>query len=283
MSEHIDVSLVLLANAVAPSSVLFRFERPCKVVDWGGEGVVLRVVDGVTEMIADDGRKRKKERFAEKVVAPGANAELNEMTERLKAATEQAGDVKIGEFKVTWGVKEGKLPAMIRCDGDFVCNETQFSRDIRMILLFVARELAQVVEPRRCVTRRAACRQAVMTVCREIVEIYRIKKMNEALRLDCRELVKYVVNRMESLRPGMMKERVPVCKTCFSMYDRVTVPGSSREPIGSLVRLPRVEEPRDRRLRSGLRLYHSFATDSMKRARATYSCRMPKRNPTHLY
>ena len=273
-------SLVLLANAVAPSSVLFRFERPCKVVDWSGEAVALRVVDGVTEMSADDGRKRKKERFAEKVVAPGASAELNEMTERLKKATEQAGDVKIGEFRVTWGVKEGKLPAMIRCEGDFVCNEGQFAQGIRMILLFVARELAQVVEPGKCVTRRAACRQAVMTACRESVEIYRIKKMNEALRFDCRELVKYVVNRMESLRPGMMKERVPVCKTCFSMYDRVTVPGIGGDPMGSLVRLPRVEEPRDRRLRSGLRLFHSFATDSMKRARATYSCRMPKR---HLY
>ena len=270
MSGCLDISLVLAANAVQPSSIPFRCQRPHVIQSYTGENIALTARDGITIMSIDDGRKVKKEKFLQKVVAPCDYSSLNHLADQLKQITEEVADITITEYSLTWGVKDGLDPCLIQCKGSYECNESvsQFKNCLPAIVLFLARELNEAVEPGTCFTRRSACRAATMTATRQCVVIHRAKRMSEAFHVDGRDLVLYVHRKLDTLRPGLLLERVPVCKTCFSVYDRASVPGRVRDEN---VRLPRVSEPRDKRmLPSGLRMFHSFALDSAKRARQTY-------------
>lgn len=270
MSGCLDISLILAANAVRPCSIPFRCQRPRVIKSYGGENIALTARNGITIMSIDEGNKVKKERFLQKIVAPGDSSLLNSLTDELKRITEEVAEIRINEYSMTWGVKDGVDPCLIECKGEYECNESvlQFKRCIPAIVLFLACEVNEVVESGVCFTRRSACRAATMTATRQCVVIHRAKRMSEAFHVDGRDLVLYIHGKLESMRPGLLFERVPVCKTCFSVYDRAAVPGRVRDED---MRLPRVAGPRDKRmLPSGVRMFHSFALDSAKRARQTY-------------
>jgi hypothetical protein len=228
---------IALSSFIRPISIPFRFP-PIVFTDLNGSPWTVENREGVTLITADGlSQKPKKEKFNAKITVPNDSAaprEVELLSAELTQLTADLYDIDILELRLTWGLKQGKLPSLIGSEGRFVPNCPSYGSFLHDIVFFLALKTCQTVEAGKCFSRRGICIGADMTCVREKIVIHRIKKLAHALKsMNFSEFVIYIKSRVEIVCPNIMFERVPVCRNCFSLYARERVP-SRQLPIGPL-------------------------------------------------
>jgi hypothetical protein len=215
--------------------------------------------NGVTLIsVGGPDQRPKKERFDQKVVVPDdadAPTALWTLTAELAQFTANLYDIEISELRILWGIKEGKPPCLISCLGGYIPNSPLYEDYLQEIALFIALETVQTAEPGKCFSGRGVCIAPDMTCHREKVVVHRIKKLAYSLQPpDPREFVIYVRRRVAEVYPACLVGRVPVCRSCFSLYARET--------------MPTAQPPRAMRSTAvGLRAHTSSSFDLIRRPR----------------
>jgi hypothetical protein len=282
---HIHPLQIALASFIRQTSLPFRFP-PISFCDFAQGELTVFNTNGVTLISAGGLSQRpKKEKFHLKVTVPDdprAPAWLDTLTAELAEFTSSLFDIEISELRVLWGLKEGKPPSLISCDGRYIPNCPIFGDYLQDIALFIVFETAQTVEPGKCFSGRGVCIAADMTCHREKVVIQRIKKMATSLQPpDPREFIIYVRRRVAEIYPACLMGRVPVCRSCFSIYAREKMPTSQpprivrSTPVAMRPTIPTsfdlIRHPREHRISSsGLTYVQSTSVRTTKLAQNTY-------------
>jgi hypothetical protein len=232
-----DLLHFALVSFIRRTSLPFRFP-PVVFSDRNRSPWTITNHDGVT-LIAAEGlsQKPKKERFPLKVTFPGDSdvpRDVQILSAELTDYTAELYDIEILELTFTWGIKEGKPPSLVHCDGKYRANCVSFSAFLHDIVFFIAVETSQIIEPGKCFSRRGVCVSADMSCAREKVVLQRVKKLGNVLKpLDPSEFLCYVKSRIEETCPIILVGRVPVCKNCFSLYarDKIATPKFQTPPL----------------------------------------------------
>jgi hypothetical protein len=227
----LDLALVLLGSFVHQCSVNFRC-APQQISDWDHRPFVIHVSYGITYIESDDApTKSAPEEFNTALHVPGDSnipPDLERLTAELRKYTESLCDIKLADFQLTWGIKDGQLPCLLDCQGStYSCttDSEPYSAFILELCLFVAIETSQIGKRGHCFSQRPLCCGCDMNILREKIEIHRIRKLAVALQVpDCNQLIFYLHRQISKACPSLMLSSVPVCRNCFALYTKEKLP-----------------------------------------------------------